>query len=62
MKYTKDFEELGLPQDFKFGIELEENNVKTKGENAEERKIYRERWESVKDAEVFKKMKEKDLL
>ena len=23
MQYTKDFEKLGLPDDFKFGIELE---------------------------------------
>lgn len=34
MKYTKDFEVLGLPEYFKFGIELEANNVKTKGKNA----------------------------
>ena len=33
MKYTKDFEKLGLPDDFKFGIELEAFNVKTKGKN-----------------------------
>lgn len=33
MQYTKDFEKLGLPKDFKFGIELEANNVKTKGKN-----------------------------
>lgn len=33
MRYTKDFEELGLPKDFKFGIELEAYNVKTKGKN-----------------------------
>lgn len=33
MKYTKDFEELGLPDYFKFGIELEAFNVKTKGKN-----------------------------
>ena len=30
MKYTKNFEKLGLPEDFKFGIELEAFNVKTK--------------------------------
>lgn len=30
MKYTKDFERLGLPEFFKFGIELEADNVKTK--------------------------------
>lgn len=29
MKYKKDFEKLGLPEDFKFGIELEANNVNT---------------------------------
>lgn len=34
MKYTKDFEKLGLPKDFKFGIELEAFNVKTKGKNS----------------------------
>lgn len=34
MKYTKDFEKLGLPEDFKFGIELEAYNVKTKGKNS----------------------------
>ncbi len=33
MKYTKDFKKLGLPDDFKFGIELEAFNVKTKGKN-----------------------------
>ena len=32
MKYTKDFETLGLPEYFKFGIELEAFNVRTKGE------------------------------
>lgn len=31
MKYTKDCERLGLPENFKFGIELEADNVKTKG-------------------------------
>lgn len=31
MRYTKDFERLGLPKDFKFGIELEAYNVKTTG-------------------------------
>lgn len=34
MRYTKDFETLGLPRDFKFGIELEAYNVKTKGKNS----------------------------
>ena len=34
MQYTKEFEKLGLPDNFKFGIELEANNVKTKGKNA----------------------------
>ena len=34
MQYTKDFEKLGLPDNFKFGIELEANNVKTKGKNS----------------------------
>lgn len=34
MKYTKDFDRLGLPKDFKFGIELEAFNVKTKGKNS----------------------------
>ena len=33
MKYTKDSEILGLPEDFKFGIELEAYNVNTKGKN-----------------------------
>lgn len=33
MKYTKDFEKLGLPDNFKFGIEIEADNVKTKGQN-----------------------------
>ena len=33
MKYTNDFKPLGLPNYFKFGIELEANNVKTKGKN-----------------------------
>lgn len=33
MKYTEDFEKLGLPNNFKFGIELEADNVKTKGRN-----------------------------
>lgn len=33
MKYTKDFERLGLPNNFKFGIEIEADNVKTKGKN-----------------------------
>ena len=34
MKYTKDFERLGLPNDFKFGIEIEADNVKTKGKDS----------------------------
>ena len=34
MKYTKDFEKLGLPENFKFGIELEAFNVDTKGKNS----------------------------
>lgn len=34
MKYTKEFETLGLPKNFKFGIELEAFNVRTKGENS----------------------------
>ena len=34
MKYAKKFEKLGLPEYFKFGIELEAYNVKTKGENS----------------------------
>lgn len=34
MKYTKDFEKLGLPENFKFGIEIEADNVKTKGKNS----------------------------
>lgn len=33
MKYTKDFERLGLPDSFKFGIEIEADNVNTKGKN-----------------------------
>lgn len=33
MKYTKDFARLGLPKNFKFGIELEAYNVNTKGKN-----------------------------
>jgi hypothetical protein len=33
MKYTKDFNILGLPENFKFGIEIEAYNVKTKGKN-----------------------------
>lgn len=32
MKYTKDYGTLGLPKYFKFGIELEAYNVKTKGQ------------------------------
>ena len=34
MRYTKGFEKLGLPDDFRFGIELEAFNVKTKGEDS----------------------------
>lgn len=34
MKYRKGFEKLGLPDDFKFGIEIEADNVKTKGKNS----------------------------
>ena len=34
MKYKENFEKLGLPEDFKFGIELEAFNIKTKGENS----------------------------
>ena len=34
MKYSKNFEKLGLPEDFKFGIELEAYNVKTEGDNS----------------------------
>jgi len=34
MKYTKDFERLGLPNNFKFGIEIEADNVKTKGKES----------------------------
>lgn len=34
MKYAKDYEKLGLPDDFKFGIEIEADNVKTKGKNS----------------------------
>ena len=34
MKYTKEFAKLGIPENFKFGIELEAYNVKTKGENS----------------------------
>lgn len=34
MRYTKDFERLGLPENFKFGIELEAYNVKTKGKDS----------------------------
>ena len=33
MKYTKGFEILGLSNDFKFGIELEANNVNTQGKD-----------------------------
>lgn len=34
MKYTNDFEILGLPEEFKFGVELEAFNVRTKGKNS----------------------------
>lgn len=34
MKYTKEFERLGLPNYFKFGIEIEADNVKTKGKES----------------------------
>ena len=34
MKYTKGYEKLNLPENFKFGIEIEANNVKTKGEKS----------------------------
>lgn len=34
MKYVKKFEKLGLPEYFKFGIELEAYNVRTKGKNS----------------------------
>lgn len=34
MKYSKNFEKLGLPENFKFGIELEAYNVKTKGNDS----------------------------
>ncbi len=33
MKYTDGIERIGLPKDFKFGIEIEADNVKTKGKN-----------------------------
>lgn len=34
MKYAEDYEKLGMPKDFKFGIELEAYNVKTKGKES----------------------------
>lgn len=34
MKYTKGFGRLGLPKEFKFGIELEAFNVRTKGKDS----------------------------
>lgn len=34
MKYAKDYEKLGMPEGFKFGIELEAYNVKTKGKDS----------------------------
>ena len=34
MKYAKDFKRLGLPENFKFGIEIEAFNVKTAGKNS----------------------------
>lgn len=33
MKYTKDSGILGLPDNFKFGIEIEADNVRTKGKD-----------------------------
>ena len=33
MKYTKDFEKIGLPENFKFGIEIEADNVNTMGKD-----------------------------
>ena len=33
-QYIKDFEKLGLPDNFKFGIEIEADNVKTKGKDS----------------------------
>lgn len=34
MKYTNGIKKLGLPKYFKFGIEIEADNVKTKGEES----------------------------
>ena len=34
MKYSKEVEPLGLPKNFRFGIELEAFNVRTKGANS----------------------------
>lgn len=34
MKYAKGYKKLGLPKYFKFGIELEAFNVKTKGKDS----------------------------
>lgn len=34
MKYSKGCEKLGLPDNFKFGVEIEAYNVKTKGKNS----------------------------
>lgn len=34
MKYTKEIEKLNLSDDFKFGIEIEADNVKTKGKDS----------------------------
>lgn len=34
MKYTNGFSKLGLPDYFKFGIELEANNIRTKGKES----------------------------
>ena len=47
MKYASGFQELGLPDDFKFGIEIEAFNVKTKGRdglyNGESARFIREK-------------------
>ncbi len=34
MRYAKDYEKLGMPKEFRFGIELEAYNVKTKGKES----------------------------
>lgn len=54
MKYTKEYEKLGLPEDFKFGVELEAYNVKTKGGlySGESAKfIESKRWHMAKESE-----------